>query len=269
MKKVAVSAFLFACGVFANGAICADGDVISDVDNALVDQSNSSTNKWNAYMGLGIGGNFLENKFDASSNIPGFYKPDKVNVNRFIGTIFLGVGRFFENGLYAGIEFLTDFGKSTTKDLQWNGQGVWKSHMNNPAPNGSDFEVNSKIKSSAVLPQLAFKVGYRYGSYMFYGKIGGSYSKYTIKDMELKVTNKNTNAVSIYKFGEKSKSGIVPTLVLGCIYQKCKCGFGAEVEYRFRKKDDYEGPLNTKISIKANEGWTVRGFATYAVNFGQ
>lgn len=261
---------LFATTLMSCGMVLADGsEVISDVDTALVDATGSANSGWKAYFGLGFGGSFLENKCDVDGDD---IHIDKQTVNRFMGTVTLGVGRFFENGAYCGLEFLTDFGKSVTKDVQSNGNGVYKApHIGAPAPLGVDIELRGKVKNTGCYPELALKFGYKYNCCLLYAKIGGRYSKVTY-DLSAKVTNGGTAANPIAPAQvanlsyNKSKSNVVPTIALGAEYEKGKFGLFGEVEYSFRQKNDNE-VFDCKFNTKCNEGWIVRAGASYAVSF--
>lgn len=186
------------------------------------------------YLGLGIGGSFLQNNGSVTTNGAAYQKMDN-NVNRFIGTIALGGGKVFNEKFYLGLEGMMDFTKSENKRIANN---------------------TFKIKNTAVIPSIGLRLGYVYNCWLIYGKVSASHAS-----TEATVVANNVKLGSAKKFA--------PALALGVEKAFCK-KFTArlEGEYRFESKKDFNetiGGTNYIGSVKGNKGFTVRALVAYNV----
>ncbi len=193
MKKVMLSAVICAMAFSANA------DVAEEV---LVEEAVRSSVFSSIYAGLGIGGSFL--------------KCGDLKANRFMGAFVLGGGKVFNNNVYLGGEFLSDFMKNRK----------WENHNN--------------LQSKGYFPQVDVKAGYVFrNNVLAYGKLGCAWSK---------VSNYNNGADS------KTKASVV--LGAGVEKAFCKkFSTALEGDYNFGWKKDnvrYNKGWTVRALVKYN-----------------
>ncbi|MDR1982729.1 MAG: porin family protein [Holosporaceae bacterium] len=164
MKKVILAVVL---GSFALSAGAEDVVVAEESADSVVDPFGG------LYFGLGIGGQFSQNKSDLF---------DKQNVNRFLGTVVLGAGKVFNNKFYVGGEALVDFAKSKTQKIKRNGVVI----------------PNASIKNRGITPELALRFGLVKADWLFYLKPAIVFPKVTGKTGNIeKSSSKVTYSVAL------------------------------------------------------------------------
>jgi hypothetical protein len=131
----------FGVTVFSVGA-----DTSADV--TVVEES-ASCQFNSTYLGLGLGGSFLENEFGSIK---------KQKVNRFLGTVAFGGGKTFGK-FYAGGELSADFMKSKIKKVE-----------------------GGAVRNRGITPRLAARFGLVQNDWMAYLKTGVALPKATLRD---------------------------------------------------------------------------------------
>ena len=213
----------------------------ANYDAAPVEDAEEAVNAFDGlYLGLGIGGSFLQDKGDAL--IAGkHYTFSKANVNRFTGNVFVGYNKTFKQKFLLGLEALCDFTKNKRKCLS----------DNLPKEGPSDVDV----KHSGFTPELALRLGYVYCNSLFFAKIA-----MVMPRAKVYAVDANNKC-----FGKINKVAL--GLGLGVERAFCKkWSARLEGEYVFnQKKTFWDGEDNDKF--KVNKGWNVRAGLAYHIAF--
>lgn len=211
-------------------------------DAAPVEDAEETVNAFDGlYLGLGIGGSFLQDKGDALA-LGKHYALSKANVNRFTGNVFVGYNKTFKQKFLLGLEALCDFTKNKRKRLT---DGV----------SGAGTPDDAEVKHSGVTPELALRLGYVYCNSLFFAKIAMVMPRAKVFDAE-------DNGRYMGKINK-----VALGLGLGVERAFCKkWSARLEGEYVFnQKKTFWDGANNAKF--KVNKGWNVRAGLAYHIAF--
>lgn len=228
MNKIVLSAV---AGTLAFTSISAQ-DEVADVEFAANETAVVESSYDNVYALLGIGGSFLKSEYRAGN------LSENKNANRFVGVIGLGVGKAFNGKFYAGVEALSDWGKTIKETFYQNGAEV------------------GNYKSNGLRPAIALRFGYVCpNDFLAYLKFAGVWSKASFECL-------NDNNV----WTKKNINKFVPEIDLGVEKAFCK-KFSTRIEAGYVWRAKQTNCVFDGLTIEANKGWNVRALVAYNIKY--
>lgn len=230
MKKIITSA---AMGSLFFAAAMADQAVVTaEEEQPIIKEACDTECKESSFGGIniiaGITGDFSKVKETDS-----LFKSK--HVDRFAATVGLGLGKVFNNNLYAGIEALCEL----TKSKKYTPEAGRDFGPNDDDLKEGDPIEDIKVKAHGIKPSFGLTVGYVFPHYntMIYVKPSMTYSRVGLGEVD------EQGAVDY-----KNKSKIAPTVTAGIEKKYGKFSTRVEGEYAGNAKFKFGNNAEMKVN---------------------